>query len=68
MFLEFPKWLYHDNEKPLIVASREAQDALGVDWRETPNKLTDNDLSEEQDEQGEQETAEPKRRGRPPKA
>lgn len=33
---EFPKWVYHATEPAQIVADRDAQDALGEEWAETP--------------------------------
>jgi len=38
VFQEFPKWKYHPQKKALIVPNREAEEALGADWYDTPTE------------------------------
>lgn len=35
-FQEFPKWKYHPVKDPLIVGNKEAEEALGPGWHESP--------------------------------
>ena len=34
--VEYPKWLYHRTEKPVIVQDPDEAEALGAGWNETP--------------------------------
>lgn len=34
--ISYPKWLYHKNEAPKIVKTKEEHEALGEGWHETP--------------------------------
>lgn len=41
VYQEFPKWKYHPDKEPLIVADYEAEKALGQDWYDTPREAQD---------------------------
>lgn len=32
----YPKWLYHKEEEPMLVKSKEQHEALGDEWKESP--------------------------------
>lgn len=36
VFQEFPKWKYHPDKEPCMVADYNAEKALGPDWYDTP--------------------------------
>lgn len=36
-FHEYPKWMYHHEEEPTIVQSREEEEALGPGWSASPD-------------------------------
>lgn len=33
---EYPKWIYHENEAPKLVKTKEEHDQAGKGWEETP--------------------------------
>lgn len=35
-FQEFPKMVYHKSKPPVVVTTKEEQNALGGEWREQP--------------------------------
>lgn len=38
VYQEFPKWKYHPDKKPVVVADYEAEKALGEDWYDSPGE------------------------------
>lgn len=34
--MNYPKWLYHATEKPVVVQNAEEHEALGEGWHESP--------------------------------
>lgn len=46
---EFPKWRYHATKQALIVDDREAEEALGFGWFDTPAEAQEAAEPEEDD-------------------
>lgn len=38
VFVEYPKWKYHPDKKPLVVDDYDQEKALGPDWYDTPGE------------------------------
>jgi hypothetical protein len=72
MFIEYPKMLYHPiTKKGQVVNNRNAEDALLAEWRavEKPKVPVEPLMAPEVAKAADEPVkAEPKRRGRPPKA
>lgn len=45
---EFPKWKYHHEKPALIVPSKEAEDALGEHWVDSPADVKKPETKEDQ--------------------
>lgn len=41
VYQEFPKWKYHPDKEPVIVADYDAEKALGDDWYDSPQQAQD---------------------------
>lgn len=39
--MNYPKWLYHRTESPVLVNNPDEQEALGKSWKESPSECTD---------------------------
>lgn len=39
MNIEYPKWLYHPEKEAIVVPDKEAHEALGHGWYDTPAKF-----------------------------
>lgn len=62
----YPKWKYHPAEEPRLVASPEADAALGDEWSNSP-AVTKPESVQDEPKTDEYAPA-PKKRGRPKKA
>ena len=46
---EYPRWMYHKTQKPLLIKSPAVEMALGDDWHKQPGDLTTNKPDEKID-------------------
>jgi hypothetical protein len=64
---QYPKWLYHRTETPVVVYDPDEHAAKGDGWEESPAFLNSDDESEEADESESSEPEKKVRRSRKPK-